>query len=486
MISTQLQKISTTKKTLTPVREMEAEFKGASLGDKRWNRALAMFAARIAQAPSRSFPNIFSQQKELEKFYRFVRCPYFDMQDILEEHYKKTALRCQLHKDFLIVHDTTEFSFDGDIRRTGLGRLRSGGQGFFGHFSIAVSADGTREPLGVLNVLPWTRALEGQAQSSQWPFINKEQERWNMGISACKTRLEACQDGQESVNQRAIQVADREGDDYEILTTAKRFVIRICQERNAQWSDALGDAVNGKMLKRLRQCQARCQREVKLSPRSKGKTPSQRKHFPAREGRLATLHMSGTKMTIQRPINGDRSRIKSLDVNVVRVWEPNAPEGEKPVEWLLITSEPIETTEDLERVVDIYRARWLIEEYFKSIKTGCAFKKRQLASLETLQQALGVLIPVAWSLLVFRHLSRHAPDEPADRVLSAPQLAILNQQGRLSSSTATVREALMAVASLGGHIKNNGNPGWQVLGRGYSDLLLLEQGYLAAQFLNSS
>jgi hypothetical protein len=41
----------------------------------------------------------------------------------------------------------------------------------------------------------------------------------------------------------------------------------------------------------------------------------------------------------------------------------------------------------------------------------------------------------------------------------------------------TVREALLAVAALGGHIKNNGAPGWLVLYRGFRDLTLLEIGW---------
>ena len=41
----------------------------------------------------------------------------------------------------------------------------------------------------------------------------------------------------------------------------------------------------------------------------------------------------------------------------------------EPVDWLLLTSEPIDTDEQILEVVDIYRARWLIEEYFSALKT---------------------------------------------------------------------------------------------------------------------
>ena len=45
----------------------------------------------------------------------------------------------------------------------------------------------------------------------------------------------------------------------------------------------------------------------------------------------------------------------------------------------------------------------------------------------------------------------------------------------------TARDAMLAVAALGGHRKNNGSPGWIVLGRGIHDLLLLELGWRARE-----
>jgi IS4 transposase len=47
---------------------------------------------------------------------------------------------------------------------------------------------------------------------------------------------------------------------------------------------------------------------------------------------------------------------------------------------MLYTSEPIDTAEQLLTIVDQYRSRWVIEEFFKALKTGCAFEKRQLES----------------------------------------------------------------------------------------------------------
>jgi DDE family transposase len=71
---------------------------------------------------------------------------------------------------------------------------------------------------------------------------------------------------------------------------------------------------------------------------------------------------------------------QELTLNVVRVWEPKPPRGAPAVCWMLYTSEPIDTAEQLLTIVDQYRSRWVIEEFFKALKTGCAFEKRQLES----------------------------------------------------------------------------------------------------------
>jgi len=40
----------------------------------------------------------------------------------------------------------------------------------------------------------------------------------------------------------------------------------------------------------------------------------------------------------------------------------------------------------------------------------------------------------------------------------------------------TVADVHFAIARLGGFLKHNQRPGWQVLGRGFEDLLLMEEG----------
>jgi hypothetical protein len=235
----------------------------------------------------------------------------------------------------------------------------------------------------------------------------------------------------------------------------------------------------------------RATRSVPLARRRPHRSSTKRKEHPPRSERDARLELRAARIPISRP---KRARYSTgypdqLDVNFVLVQEVDAPAGEEPVRWRLVTTEPIDTAEQVEAIVDAYRARWRIEEFFKALKTGCAFEKRQLESLRTLVNALAMFSVIAWRLLLLRSVAQAAPHCPATSVLTREQVDLLQRIAKMRDPAlpqihmprkATANDALLAVARLGGHIENNGPPGWIVLGRGYDKLLLLCLGYRAA------
>jgi hypothetical protein len=73
-----------------------------------------------------------------------------------------------------------------------------------------------------------------------------------------------------------------------------------------------------------------------------------------------------------------------------------------------------------------------------------------------------------------------APTAKATTVLPSAMLAVLRVFTRIKLPTQpTARDALLAVAALGGHLKNNGDPGWITLARGYEKLRTLTEGAAA-------
>lgn len=278
---------------------------------------------------------------------------------------------------------------------------------------------------------------------------------------------------------------DREADDYQmfdaLVRDGYRFVARALNDRIVVTESGLS-----KLRAVLREQPAIAEREVPLTRRrASNPNPRSSKIHPPRNARTATLHYAATRVMLKRPLSRrahDTSPLPTLQLNAVHVWEPTPPEGEQAIEWVLYTSEPIETVEQQLAVVDYYRARWVIEEYIKAIKTGCRFEQRQLEDYEGLTNLLATFAPIAYQMLLLRSEARRTPDADARSVLTADQIDVLRVLGRTKlSAEPTVREAYLAVAALGGHIKWNGNPGWQTLAHGYEKLETLTAGWVAAK-----
>jgi hypothetical protein len=149
------------------------------------------------------------------------------------------------------------------------------------------------------------------------------------------------------------------------------------------------------------------------------------------------------------------------------------------VEWVLFTTEKTSTPTELERIVDIYRNRWKIEEYFKALKSGCSLEKRQVESYGALCKVLALFVPIAYRLLLLRGLAKRYPRSAARRAFSQIELELITKSpsnlGR--PRPRNVEEAMNCLARLGGHIRNNGSPGWQTLAWGYEKLLAMKLGW---------
>jgi hypothetical protein len=175
----------------------------------------------------------------------------------------------------------------------------------------------------------------------------------------------------------------------------------------------------------------------------------------------------------------------TIELNVLHVFEQDAPRGQEPVDWLLYTTEPLDTRRQIEQVVDYYRCRWQIEELNKALKTGCVVQERRLESFEALTTMLALSLPIAVELLADRTLARTDSSCPATTVLTEDQLAALRHMShRPLPNNPTVQDALWCIAGLGGHIKNNGPAGWQVLQRGMEKFIPFAAGWVAGRTAN--
>jgi hypothetical protein len=447
-----------------------AELARGNFADARLTRRLERIVEGIARSPQASLPSVFTSA-ELEGAYRFFSNPLVTPEAILAPHFEATKARVARERCVRVVHDQTEFSYRRQGKREGLGDRAY--QGFSGHFSLAVSGEASRRPLGLGGLHAWAR---GNGE--------KEQALWLQQIEKTSCLFERA--------TNVVHICDRGSEDFvlfnALITRGHRFVIRTGGRR---WTESGPDGSRMMLRDVLATIEHVTERAAKINGRKRHSSATLRKIHPPRKPRIATLHIAATAVELARPVNyGKRGTVAehlgdlpmTLSMNVVRVWEPAAPEGEEPIEWLLFTNEPIATVADVITVVDHYRARWTIEEYFKALKTGCAFERRQLRDYEALTNALAVFAPLAYQVLLLRTVARDEPNAPAALVVGDDQIDVLRALGRVPlPPEPTARDALLAVAALGGHIKYAPDPGWLTIARGYEKLELLTTGWLAAR-----
>lgn len=394
------------------------EYDGALLGDARRSARLLDIAEALDRDPRAGFPRAMGSEAELEAFYRFINNGAFSAADILAPHVAATIQRARDKAYVVVVHDTTQVAYGGLARRHGLGIVSSRyDQGFIAHVALVLSGDGM--PLGVAHVETLTRSGTKRRTSTRTHRVKREDARreslrWVRSVDA----VEEARDGA----FEAVHVTDAEGDFFELLAglheKRARFVIRAGQlDRIVEVSGA-----DISLRRAVDIVEPRLHREVELSERRFAKR-SVRHHnrHGERTARTVRLAIGTTTVQIKKTKYSDIS-CEPFSVNVVRVWEDAPPAGEPPVEWILLTTDATDTRGALEHLVDTYRLRWTIEEYFKALKTGCSLEQRQIESYDGLRKVLALFAPIAYRLLLLRSLERAAPKRSAKSAFSDADL----------------------------------------------------------------
>jgi hypothetical protein len=439
------------------------EFAGAKLGDARLTARLGITAVSLAMRPEKGLPAIAGNDSALEATYRFLGNEKVTPEAILVPHIALTRQRSLAHENPLCIFDTTEVRLGGE--REELGYLsHEKGRGFLAHIGLMVSPS-DREPLGVIHSETVVRRGAKKNRKQANGAADSEALRWHRGAAAAFERV-----------PNAICVMDREADIYALVAEmdgrGQRFVIRAAQNRTTP---------DGPLWDLLDDTELVTTRTLDLAEREPRNRRSDRKRHPPRSAHLATLELRVRRIRILHPnaarTKGPKWKDTEISLHLVHVIERDPPDGDPPVEWLLITNLPIASKREVDFVVDAYRARWMIEELFKALKSGCALEKRQLEGERSMTNMLAVSLPIAWLILRLRHVSRTEPERRATGLLSPTMLECLriltieSKRPPLPASP-TYKDITWAIAGLGGHIKNNGDPGFLVLGRGLETLIM--------------
>jgi hypothetical protein len=455
-----------TQAILDPQQWAEATFGQTHLKDMRRTRRAVMAAAHMAKDPAASLPAQAQTWKDLKAVYRLLDEPDVTFDALMQPHWQQTCQRMEHLPLVLLVQDTTDLDLSHRGTMSGLGEIGDGnGRGVYLQTILAVAPD-RREVLGCAYQRPFLRvpAPKGETRAQRRKRA-KETDIWHQ----CAQHLGASV----AANMR-VHVADRGADIFEFLHVCRsldtHFVVRATQERRVHTQQG----TPGYLFEQIRSQPSQDRRPFDLPAR------------PGRKARSTTLYLSWTQLDLLPPRHDPRlNKLPALPVWVIRVWEEGTPEGEEPLEWILLTSLAWTTCEQGWQRAEWYRARWRVEDYHHCLKTGCRIEGRQVQSAERLIRLLGLLSPLAVRLLQLRDLARQAAERPAHEIIEPETLTILAAHMDLSPSTMTVGTFWTAVARMGGFLarRGDGPPGWKTLWKGWLRLQALLNGFHLAVHL---
>jgi hypothetical protein len=191
---------------------------------------------------------------------------------------------------------------------------------------------------------------------------------------------------------------------------------------------------------------------------------------PGRKGRTVVQSLRAARVALAR--NGGGAR----EVTVILAREESPPPGEKPIEWLLLTNERVVTLEEACLRVDWYRRRWLVEVFFRILKSGCEVEALQLETAERLERALVIYLVIGWRILHLVTLGRDCPHLPCDVVFAPEEWQaawLIAKRQPPPEAPPTLGEMTRIVAGFGGFLgrKGDGHPGPKALWEGMLKLM---------------
>jgi hypothetical protein len=446
----------------------QAMFGNAELGDRRRTARLVTTFEQMRRHPGGTLPDKLSTPADLKALYRFCASESVTHEALVAAMRDYTLERIAAHDGpVLAVHDATELDYTSlESLTRELGQIGKGThRGYICQNVIALDAQ-TGEVLGLLDQMLHRRdkVPKGETLTEHRNRKTRESLLWGRGTEHLPR------------NAQLIDVADQGASTFEFLeqetASGRRFVVRNGKVRKVHG----GHQPDGpkEYLKEYVQGLPELGCYTMDVQRQKGRKARKQAEFAIRGGPILLLPPHA-----KHGLHGD----DPLPLYVAYVSEVNPPAGEKPIEWMLLTNEPVVTLDDAWRVISWYEQRWVIEEYHKAMKTGCRVEDLQFTAVERLQPAIALLSAVALTLITLRDASRRpdATTRRASKLFALEYIEVLSdwRYGRMRSDL-TVHEFYFALARLGGHQnrKSDHPPGWLVLWRGWTKLQYMLDGYL--------
>ena len=470
----------------------EDEFENLDLGDKRLNQRLVKLCDSFSQAPESPINQACQDWHETKSAYRFFQNENVDVGQIMTAHRDKTALRAATHKTILAIQDTSYFIYTNHPKTKGLGEIsmKEGkhretiySRGLVMHTCFAITTQGT--PLGLFDQKIFARESrpdhERRCKGGNQDRIAVEQKESYRWIETLETTSKIAGE------TRIVTVCDRECDFYDFFKAASKngstVLVRAAQNRIINRKSRYSEKKIEKLWGLLASKKVIGSYDVEVSAVAKSK------HCKGRTARTAHMEIKLADFKMNPPRNHPKHKIEALgDLHLyaVHALEKNPPEGEEPVEWMLITNQHVKNLAAAIEQMRWYALRWRIEMFFKVLKSGFRVEACRLGTADRLIRYLMLMSIIAWRLFMITLMARANPSRPCSEFLSKPEWTVLTiKASRARTVAPSIADAIVLIAKLGGYLarKSDGPPGTLALWRGFKRLTDLTEGWSMANQL---
>ena len=311
-----------------------------------------MHAALVAR-PGSCIRQLAQRNRAREiQFTRFLRNGAVTAEEIAAHAAERTA-ECVRGRDVVVAQDTSELSLGGRrAKANGYGPIGKGGalRGLLLHAALAVDA-GTGGVIGLVDAKVWNRTGGQAPHRRSRQTQQKESQRW----------LDSTRRAAEVLTEAAsvTVVSDRESDIYAHFVfrpTTTQLIVRACQNRRIETGEE--------------------EQQIDLlfshidSLPEDGRLSVNIPAAPGRKARSSELAVRFSAVPLCKPLHGAADLPATVTLTMVDVRETSTPEGGKPIHWRLLTTHPVTDIAQARRIVELYRMRWVVEEYFHTQKTG--------------------------------------------------------------------------------------------------------------------
>lgn len=478
-------------------------FGNNDFNDQRLNRRGVNIAEAIMTHPKNFVSGLYMNASDSEAAYRFLRNEKTSFNSVTETHRNNTYQSImQLGEQaqaadekkpvVLLVGDTSEVNFGYGRKIKGAGPIgeRNKGKGFIYHANLAFDYT-AKQILGLASAMiknrtPRPKQKNGIALSSyqRAQIPDRETALWIDSKKGLKPLLDSVE---------LVCVNDRGADFYEhyhlLYSEGFSFVIRAAQKDRV-----IAPPENPEQRIHLYEyiCSQPVQGEQTIEVT--GQIVKNKKQ-PYRKSPL--LIRFGSFLLLPSVISSKslgKDKQESFKINFVHVQEDSNRsvdvngkpcEVKEAVEWILLTNRPVTSVDEALEIRNMYQCRWMIEEYFCALKSGCGLEDSQLQNADSLKTLCGFYSVCAVFILSLKYLQNYNPETDVYTILPKEWIVVLQQKAGPKFPIKTARDFYIGLAKLGGYLnrKNDAPPGWKRIWNGFSGFLPLVEGYKLAMDL---